>query len=560
MSSQNTSTITLFKEIHTFFGSAVAGDYPERVEAGEHRLPFAFRVPPTQLPASFEGPYGRVRYEVAAVLIRPQHLNKLTSITITIPSTVDSTDLDLLEECSATASGQAGFWLWKSGHLDVTVTLPKTGYASEEVRSSAPYQSMCHSIPNCWIDRSKVVPITLEITNHSGSGAVLKEVCLKQRVTYRTFNEYVSTFCIVDLVHGNVTFLSNRTRGPMTSRIHRLKFTEQYSHSTRKVSRVINFPIPSTNIMAPSITTAILDVSHVVIVKVSSTAKLSKLVKLQVPIVIAGFPAVYFDNNIMRLSMETLPAYEYNDTSSRRGRESVLSRISREIRRGRSRSRGRSASRRRSDPTGSNSDIGPEWEPEPPPPLPELPPHIRRRSATVSVSLSPVDITLPVNRARGRSVSEGIPSRVLPPVSEQTEEPTGREQNGQLLRPWVESARRRSVVISTGDHGIEGEFGHGACVISAGTPIITVSSESPVAEDFSALEDIVELVPPVTDIPPEESTGETHTEPHSVVCSEVSQSEKGGQGIQVENAMAKDIPGQLSRMTSSDSAVVLKRD
>ncbi|KND02924.1 uncharacterized protein SPPG_02005 [Spizellomyces punctatus DAOM BR117] len=428
LTSQNTSTVTLFKEIQTFCGSAVPGEIPEVIPAGEHRFPFAFRVPPTQLPASFEGPYGRVKYEVAAVLVRPHHMNKLTYLNLTIPSTMDATDLDLMQSATATAEGPVGFWWWRSGHLEVNVSTPKSGYASEEV-----------------------VPVKVEITNHSGSGTILKEVYLKQRATYKTFNE---------------------TRGPKTERIHRLAFTEHYPSTTRRVSRVINFPIPSTNIMSPSINTTILDVTHLLIVKVLSKAKFSKPIKVELPIVIAGFPAVYFDNNLTRMSVDTLPPYEQSETVGRR-RSSTVSRLSRDFirgRRSRSTTRERSRSRtrtwsigRRGSRHSGSSQVGADWEPVDGvapdlPPVPELPAHLRRTVVGLPTTTDTF-VSLPVTRARGSTINAEQAAGTSMPGGD-TETCGTTPVNGlSMARQMERHSRRASVVLTTGNHGIEGEFG-----------------------------------------------------------------------------------------------------
>ncbi|KAI8821826.1 S-antigen, N-terminal domain-containing protein [Fimicolochytrium jonesii] len=261
---QNTSTVTLFKELESLIGSIVPSNDTEDIPEGEHRYPFAFRVPPAQLPPSFEGRYGRVRYEVAAVLARPGQLNKLVYHPVTVPSTLDASDLDMLEGSAQEQNVPVGFWLWKSGHLAVRVSTPRTGYTSEET-----------------------VPLSIDITNHSGSGVVLKAVALKQRASYKIVNEL---------------------RGPFTERIHRLNFTETFSSKTRRINRIINFPIPSSCIMPPSIKSVILNVTHVLVVKITSTASFSKSLKIQLPIVITGFPAVYFDPQ-PTFSVDTLPMY-----------------------------------------------------------------------------------------------------------------------------------------------------------------------------------------------------------------------------------------------------------
>ncbi|KAJ3054282.1 Arrestin domain-containing protein 4, partial [Quaeritorhiza haematococci] len=132
MTSQS-STVTIFKDIHTCLGSASLEDPPVAIEPGEHIFPFSFRVPPTSLPASFEGVYGQVRYQVSAVLVRPGHVNRTISVPLTIPSTLDASDAEYRDGVDGSASGPVGFWLWKSGHIDLAVSMPKAAYGSEEI-------------------------------------------------------------------------------------------------------------------------------------------------------------------------------------------------------------------------------------------------------------------------------------------------------------------------------------------------------------------------------------------------------------------------------------------
>lgn len=60
-----------------------------------------------------------------------------------------------------------GSLFWKSGYFNVKITVPKTGYNSEET-----------------------VPISLEFLNHSHYGLAIESVCLKQKVTYTTVDRY----------------------------------------------------------------------------------------------------------------------------------------------------------------------------------------------------------------------------------------------------------------------------------------------------------------------------------------------------------------------------------
>ncbi|RKO82865.1 hypothetical protein BDK51DRAFT_15298, partial [Blyttiomyces helicus] len=267
LSGQNTSTVTLFKDIQTLLGTNGIASEPVLLPTGVLALPFSFRLPATQLPASFEGTHGRVRYEIAAVVVRPGHLNKIVSANLTVPSTMSPEDPELEGPVEDLKEREVGRWVWRSGYFSAKAEIQKCGFASEDV-----------------------IPIKIDITNQSGSGVVLKDIYLKQKVTYSTFNEI---------------------RGPQTERVHRLTFSESYPPTTRQISRTIHFPIPTTAIMSPTIRTSILEVSHVLCVKIASTARFSPPIKLELPIVVAGFPAPYFDpgSGRGRASIDTLPLY-----------------------------------------------------------------------------------------------------------------------------------------------------------------------------------------------------------------------------------------------------------
>ncbi|KAJ3096652.1 Arrestin domain-containing protein 4 [Phlyctochytrium planicorne] len=264
--SSGSSTTVLFKELQTMLGSP-GEDERVRLEPGEYVYPFSFRVPLTSLPASFEGNFGRVKYEITAILARPTSGLKTCHAVVTIPSTVDSADAEYQEPVESKALIPVGFWLWRTGHMNVSLSIPKGAYSSEEV-----------------------VPVTLDLVNHSGSGAVLKDVYMKQAAIYKTGTE---------------------VRGPNTERIHRLTFTEHFPAQTRHIRRIINFPIPATSIFSPTIKTAALEVKHSIIVKVSADHRFAKVQKLEIPITIAGFPSMLpdFGPNGARISIDTLPVY-----------------------------------------------------------------------------------------------------------------------------------------------------------------------------------------------------------------------------------------------------------
>ena len=65
-----------------------AGGESARLEAGSHRYPFMFMLPPT-VPSSFEGEVGYVRYTAEATMERPWKFNHVSRSAFTVISLVD---------------------------------------------------------------------------------------------------------------------------------------------------------------------------------------------------------------------------------------------------------------------------------------------------------------------------------------------------------------------------------------------------------------------------------------------------------------------------------------
>ncbi|KAJ1545882.1 hypothetical protein HK096_005818, partial [Nowakowskiella sp. JEL0078] len=312
---RSTSTVTIFKDLLTVLGSTLISDPEVEVTAGEYSFPFSFRVPPASLPASFEGFNGYVRYEVTAILVREKHSHRTCSVLITVPSTVDASENEYQCPMGINTRLPVGLF-WNMGHIDVNASIPKKAFASEEN-----------------------IPLRLDIANESFVNVTIKEICIKQKITYKMENDYF------------------RVKGPVTEKIHRLKY--QVTCNAQMTSRIINIPVPSTSILSPSVRTSILDVKHSVCLKISTNQSSEKsadfgrkfknmfsfkksgsyvpdvtvqfqqihqpftqhkyenivsrfdpgrTVKLIIPIIIAGFPHQP-DIFIGRPSIDTLPVY-----------------------------------------------------------------------------------------------------------------------------------------------------------------------------------------------------------------------------------------------------------
>jgi len=64
------------------------GGESSRLDAGIHRYPFTFSLPPT-VPSSFEGQWGSVRYTAEATMERPWKFDHSTRSAFTVISLVD---------------------------------------------------------------------------------------------------------------------------------------------------------------------------------------------------------------------------------------------------------------------------------------------------------------------------------------------------------------------------------------------------------------------------------------------------------------------------------------
>lgn len=276
---QNGSSITLFKEILTFMGSSSPAEPPIMLEPGEHIWPFVFRVPATELPPSFVGPFGRIRYEVAAVLVRPNFSNKITSVVLSIPSTHNPDQPEFFVPESVSKQIKIG-WLTGSKLNRIKKNNSYKGnsdksYAGNDIKLFA-------SIPKKAFKNEETIPLAVKILNFSSVSITLKDVSIKQYVTYYTQGE---------------------CRGPNVEREHKLLMRETYPPVTTH-DRLFHVPIPQASIMSASIDTALIQVSHKVSVNiiVPSSLIFTKTIKIEIPITICGFPCLFFDTFLQGVS------------------------------------------------------------------------------------------------------------------------------------------------------------------------------------------------------------------------------------------------------------------
>ncbi|XP_052448121.1 arrestin domain-containing protein 3-like [Carassius gibelio] len=104
--------------------------YGPVIRPGSHVFPFRFQLPQQNIPPSFEGNHGWVKYVLMVKLTRPCHptSTKYTELTFVLRN--DGSNDHLLQPQSGTQDKKMK--LFGSGKMSMTVTLEKTGYMQGE--------------------------------------------------------------------------------------------------------------------------------------------------------------------------------------------------------------------------------------------------------------------------------------------------------------------------------------------------------------------------------------------------------------------------------------------
>ena len=147
--------------------------------AGNHVFPFSFVLPPN-LPSSFEGQHGHIRYYIEAKLDRSGFFtfDKRKKQFITINSICDLNNIPGVNNSQTNSnSKEFGICCCTSGPLSATVRIPRFGYTPGEV-----------------------IPISSEIENLSDKRMNATKARLYQDVTFRATNGIKSTTRILQEV------------------------------------------------------------------------------------------------------------------------------------------------------------------------------------------------------------------------------------------------------------------------------------------------------------------------------------------------------------------------
>ncbi|EFO91607.1 hypothetical protein CRE_11671 [Caenorhabditis remanei] len=139
-------------------------DGSNELAPGKYVWPFSYNLP-IDIPPSFEGKYGYVRYSVTAEVDRPWRFDKAKKLCITVSPLLD---LNIIPHAMTPLQDQAsenlGCCCFKKGYLEIRVDIPKTGFVPGET-----------------------VPINLEILNHSSVPVTEVKVKIIQQCTFVAF-------------------------------------------------------------------------------------------------------------------------------------------------------------------------------------------------------------------------------------------------------------------------------------------------------------------------------------------------------------------------------------
>ncbi|XP_056427821.1 arrestin domain-containing protein 4 [Hyla sarda] len=100
--------------------------------AGSHNLPFHFRLPDGPLVTSFSGRYGRVHYELTAVLERPLLPAYSVHRELRITNRIDVNSPPLLASVQRYKEKMVGCWLCTSGPISLSAKIGRKGYCNGE--------------------------------------------------------------------------------------------------------------------------------------------------------------------------------------------------------------------------------------------------------------------------------------------------------------------------------------------------------------------------------------------------------------------------------------------
>ncbi|CCD62936.1 Arrestin C-terminal-like domain-containing protein [Caenorhabditis elegans] len=142
------------------------GEGPKELNAGEYAWPFSYTLP-LNIPPSFEGKYGYLRYTVKVEVDRPWRVDKAKKMCITVSPLLDLNVIPhSLTPINTQASENLGCCCFKNGFLEMNVNIPKTGFVPGET-----------------------VPLNIHLINHSSSTAKKIEAKILQQCKFTGYKD-----------------------------------------------------------------------------------------------------------------------------------------------------------------------------------------------------------------------------------------------------------------------------------------------------------------------------------------------------------------------------------
>ncbi|KAI6217380.1 Arrestin domain-containing protein 2 [Aphelenchoides fujianensis] len=231
---------------HSFNRMAADGKSIERViPAGVHEIPFSYTLP-KNLPTSFEGEFGFVRYTCRVVLERPWDTDLISYCAFTVIGIEDiNCDTEALAPAGASDSNYnvTTFCCRRAGVINVQVSLPRTGYTPGET-----------ILVNGVINNQSQRPI---------KGSALH---FKQKVTYRA-----KTFSGTEHVKSTCRTIEKREKGEI---------------GPNSEFKWVNEPIVIPSLTPRLSRCGIIDVTYIIELEADSA------VSVQLPVIIGSIPRI----------------------------------------------------------------------------------------------------------------------------------------------------------------------------------------------------------------------------------------------------------------------------
>lgn len=111
---------------------APSTDESHMFTAGSHKFPFHLQLPNGPLVTSFTGKYGRVQYQLTAVLDRPLVPSYSVHRELRVTSRIDVNSPPLLAPVQQSKEKMVGCWLCTSGPISLSAKIGRKGYCNGE--------------------------------------------------------------------------------------------------------------------------------------------------------------------------------------------------------------------------------------------------------------------------------------------------------------------------------------------------------------------------------------------------------------------------------------------